>query len=401
VEAVRRRILLLSPFAAVRDADHGAARALHGLAGELARRHDVALLHLEPGANLDPELAARCVEVHTLQPAEGGAWARRARGGLALARGRSLWAAEVGVARLQRRVRELARSFGADVIQAEHGVLGEALGAAGPGPLRVLTIHDPAISQRESLALRREGLPLAHRLDAAVSLRQERRVLALADAVVVFTERDRSLLAPATPPSTRLVTIPLGWDVPAAGLDPVGGQPPTLVFVGAFVHPPNIQAAVMLAQRILPLVRATHPDTRLEIIGTSPPREVRALAGECVEVRGSVPSVTPALDRAAVVLAPMAIGGGMRVKVLEALAAGKAVVASSRAVEGLTARSERELLVADGDADTAAAITRLLDDERLRRQLAASARIWALRELAWSTMADRYDELYRQLGSRR
>ncbi|HVF79936.1 MAG TPA: glycosyltransferase family 4 protein [Solirubrobacteraceae bacterium] len=398
---MRRRILLLSPFAAVRDAGHGGGRAIHGLAGELTRRHDVVLLHLEPGANVDPELAGRCVEVHSLKPAQSGAWSRRARGALALARGRSLWAAEIGVASLQRRVRDLADAFRPDVIQVEHGILGDALGAAGQGRLRVLTVHDPALSQRESLALRREGLPLAHRLDAAVSLRQERRVLALADAVVVFSERDRMLLAPATPPSTQLVTIALGWDVPAAGLDPVGVQPATLVFVGSFVHPPNVEAAVTLAQRILPRVRVKHPHARLDIVGTSPPAEVRALACEFLEVHGSVSSVTPYLDRAAVVVAPMAIGGGMRVKVLEALAAGKAVVASSRAVEGLTARSGRELLVADGDADTAAAITRLLADEQLRRRLAAGARTWALRELAWSTMADRYDELYARLGATR
>jgi len=91
----------------------------------------------------------------------------------------------------------------------------------------------------------------------------------------------------------------------------------------------------------------------------------------------------------------------MRIKVLEALAAGKVVVASSRAAEGLTAQSGRDLLVADGDVGMAAAINRLLDDDRLRRQMAASARAWALRELSWSTMADRYDELYARLERRR
>jgi len=115
-------------------------------------------------------------------------------------------------------------------------------------------------------------------------------------------------------------------------------------------------------------------------------------------VCGFVPSVTPYLQRAAVVVAPIEIGGGMRVKVLEALAAGKAVVASSRAAAGLTAQPERDLLVADGDAATAAAIARLLDDERLRARIGANARAWALRELAWSTMADRYDELYERLA---
>lgn len=88
-------------------------------------------------------------------------------------------------------------------------------------------------------------------------------------------------------------------------------------------------------------------------------------------------------------------------KVLEALAAGKAVVASSRASEGLSVRSGGELIVADGDAATAAAIIELVRDRRARRELAGYARAWALRELTWSAMADRYDELYDRTEQRR
>jgi glycosyltransferase involved in cell wall biosynthesis len=104
--------------------------------------------------------------------------------------------------------------------------------------------------------------------------------------------------------------------------------------------------------------------------------------------------VRPHLERAAVVVMPIAIGGGMRAKVLEALAAGKAVVASSRAAEGVTALPGEDLVVVDGDAQTAAAICALLDDEDARRRMGARARAWAVRELSWSTVADRYDELY-------
>jgi glycosyltransferase involved in cell wall biosynthesis len=107
------------------------------------------------------------------------------------------------------------------------------------------------------------------------------------------------------------------------------------------------------------------------------------------------------MDRAAVVVAPIAIGGGVRVKVLEALAAGKAVVASTRAAEGLTARAGTELIVADGDAATAAAIVELLDHDEARRELGGHARAWAERELTWSAMGDRYDDLYDRLERRR
>ena len=300
---------------------------------------------------------------------------------------------------MRRMAAELARTFAPGIVQVETGPLGDVLAGAGAAR-RVITLYEPAASLGESLALRGAGLPLVHRADARVALREERRILRLADAAVVFTERDRDLVAQSAPAHGELVTIPLGWDVPPEACDPVGQEPPTLLFVANFAHPPNVDAALTLARRIFPLVLAEHPAARLQIVGASPPAELRALAGDTVDVTGEVDSVAPYLERAAVVVVPIALGGGMRVKVLEALAAGKAVVASTRAIEGITAATGRELLVADGDVATAAAAARLLADRAERRRIATAARAWARRELAWPAMADRYDELYARLEQR-
>jgi polysaccharide biosynthesis protein PslH len=396
---VTDRILLVTPWSPARDSHHGGARVVRGLAAALAERHELVLLHLEPETPVDSELADRCIAIEELVERKRGPWLNRARDAAALARGQSLWAGEIGIGRLQRAIRSASQRWRPDVVQVEYGVLGEGLAAAEPGVARVLTIHDPAFSRRESLPLRREGLSLTHRLDSYVAVRQERRVLHMADAAVVFTDRDRDLLCRLAP-TAELVTIPLGWDVPPRALDSLGALPPSILFVGNFVHAPNVDAALTLAGEILPLVRSSHPDVRLELVGASPPPEVRALAGEAVRVTGAVSSVIPYLDAAAVFAAPVAIGGGMRVKIIEALAAGKAVVASTRAAEGLTARAGEEVIVADGAADTAVAIAGLLDDPDARRHLASRARSWAVRELSWSKMADRYDGLYELLKFR-
>ena len=87
----------------------------------------------------------------------------------------------------------------------------------------------------------------------------------------------------------------------------------------------------------------------------------------------------------------------MRVKVVDALAAGKAVVSSTLRAQGLAARHSQELLIADGDREDADAISSLLDDEAERRRLGRQARTWAARELSWRSMADRYDDLYESL----
>jgi glycosyltransferase involved in cell wall biosynthesis len=152
---------------------------------------------------------------------------------------------------------------------------------------------------------------------------------------------------------------------------------------------------------VLPRVRAAHPDVTLDLVGPWAPPEVQALAGDAVRVTGEVPSVLPYLDRAALVVVPIALGGGMRVKVLEAMAAGKAVVATTRATEGLSAPAGEAFILADGDTVMSQAIARLLTDEDARRQIASNARAWAEDELAWGRMADRYDELYARLEARR
>jgi polysaccharide biosynthesis protein PslH len=398
VAGVSHRILVLTPFAPMRGGRHGGVRVIHGLLSALAERHELILLHLDREHAVDPALAARCLVVRAAPAAPLGDWSRRALALAATVQRRSLWSLELGLREARRSLRVLVAEFEPDVVQVEYGVIAEALSGAGRAALRIATIHDPAASQLQFVPLRPQGPALVHRVDAWAARRQEQRVLSLADAAVVFSERDRAALAARAGASrAEVVTVPPGWDVPQRALDPVGVDPPTLLFVGNFMHPPNVDAAARLAQAILPRIRRQHPSVALEIVGESPPPELLALGGGPIRVTGAVPSVTPHLDRAAVVMAPLQLGGGVRVKVLEALAAGKAVVASPLAAEGVGARDGEQLIVADGDEAIAAATSELVGDPTARRALAGRARAWALRELSFAKMAERYGELYDDL----
>jgi glycosyltransferase involved in cell wall biosynthesis len=124
---------------------------------------------------------------------------------------------------------------------------------------------------------------------------------------------------------------------------------------------------------------------------------LRALASERVTVTGTVPAVEPWLARAAVVAVPLRLGGGMRVKVLEALAAGKAVVASPRALEGLAVRDGVEARVADDAGDVAEAIVALLRAPEERVAMGAGAPGWAGAARGPARWTDEYDALYRRL----
>ena len=125
------------------------------------------------------------------------------------------------------------------------------------------------------------------------------------------------------------------------------------------------------------------------------------LAGGAVSVHGSVPDVTPYADAAAVVVAPIRIGGSMRGKVLEALAAGKALVATPRAAEGVDASDGEHLLVADGEDALVDALVTLLLDRPRRRSLAGNARRWAESNLGWDRGVAAFEALYDRVAAAR
>lgn len=399
------KILFLAPFPPRIDGAHGGARVMAQFLYRLTTRHRVTLLYLRgPGEGpIDDTLRDHCeiAEEFARGPTADSRSAEIVSAldlWLGLVRGTPAWASEWWAPSLAERVREIARTWEPDIVQLEFHVMGRYLGAlADSHARRVLTEHDPgAKAARQRLDAHLTPGRLMPYLDARAWQRFERAILRQVDAVVVFTERDRQAVEELTA-STRVVRIPLGATLPEEPLDPLG-VPDTLLFVGNFEHPPNVDAAVRLIRDILPLVRATRPEATLTIVGDHVSSEIRRLAGTAVVVTGRVPDVEPYLDRAAVVVVPLRLGGGMRVKVLEALAAGKAVVASPLAVEGLDVSDGEQVRLATTDQEFCQAIVRLLDDPAARAALAARARRWASENLDWETSVAAYEALYSSLA---
>ncbi len=398
----RRRLLVITPFPPRRDARHG-GRLTAGLLLRLAERHDLALAFLrrpdeEP---IDPELAALCARLEEVAlPAPGAlpGLRRRTRLATGLARGRPMWASELTRGATGDRIAALARAWRPEVIHVELRVAGLFLPTRGVCPARrILVDHDPPAATSRDLARAAHGPErLLHALDARAWARVERTTTAAVDAVVTLTDHDRRAVA-ASAPERRVVRIPPCIDVPRRPADPGGAEPAQILFVGGFGHLPNVDAAVRLARSVLPRIRARRPDATLQLVGRDPPRRVRALASHAVIVRGEVDDVASCLARAAVLLAPIRTGGGVRVKLLEALAAGTAVVTTPRGAQGLESAAGHALVVADSDAALAAAVVGLLDDPLRRVALGAAARRWAATELDWNATVAGYEALYDEL----
>lgn len=403
-----RRLLFLLPFPPRLDALHGGGRATAGLLAELTRRHTVALLYLRaPGEPpLDPHLARYCAYTEeVMRPlsdaAVGARVVRRVRLFVGWLRGRPMWATDWEVASYRTRVGAVVRDFGPEIVQVEYHIMGQYLTALDAAIPRILVEHEPGLSTAQARYRALRGLA---RLVAALDLqawgRFERPILRNVDDVVVFTDRDRRAVA-AIVPGSGITTIPLGTAIPVGALDPLGADPLVVLFAGNYAHAPNVDAALRLARQIFPAIRARCPGVVLRIIGDAPPPALRVLACDGIVVAGRVPDVVPELARAAVVVAPLRQGGGMRVKVLEALAAGKAVVASPLAAAGLDTTAAEVLVLADTDADFADAVVALLTDPDRRAALARRARIWAVDNLGWDRAAVAYEALYARLLARR
>jgi polysaccharide biosynthesis protein PslH len=394
---VTPRLLILSAYPPSLEAPHGGSRVAAQLIRGLAERNRVALVCLrgedEPPA--DPGVADRCESVTAVaRPAISPRDARRGR--LAgLAKGRPSWVADWSVAEAHARVAELGETWRPDLVHVHYQVMGQYLPAlGGPRVPRVLVVYEPATS-RAAAAVREAPLGPRRALRYADYLawrRYERRLIRAVQAVTVFTQQDREDLA-RLQPGAALSVIPFGVEPPARPLDPIGDEA-RLLFLGNFVHQPNVDTALRLASAIFPRIRAAHPAATLELVGPEPPPE---LAGDGVAVTGAVPDVTPHLDRASVFVAPIRRGGGMRVKVLEALAAGKAVVASRLAAEGLEVADQ--LVLAETDDEFVGAISRLLAEPERRRELAERARSFALERLGWERTLAAYDRLHASLLS--
>lgn len=219
-----------------------------------------------------------------------------------------------------------------------------------------------------------------------MNYRFERRYFRPADACLFVSEVDAaffSKVSPGTPTHVVHNGVDTDYFKPGSG----GESNHDVVFEGNMSFPPNADAAVYFASSVLPLIRARVPGVRFRIVGKNPAPEVAALAGADVEVTGFVDDVRPYLDRAAVFVCPLRKGAGIKNKILQAWAMGKAVVATSASTGGLAVREGENILVRDDPAGIAEAVVELLENPARRKSLAAAARATVEARYGWARQA--------------
>jgi sugar transferase (PEP-CTERM/EpsH1 system associated) len=217
------------------------------------------------------------------------------------------------------------------------------------------------------------------------------REAALLDRLDEFTRRAR----------LRVITngVDLDYFQPAA--QPPDTTSPRLVFIGAMDYSANVEGARYFAEEIFPLIRARESRAKFSIVGANPTAEVKKLARHPgVTVTGAVPDVRPYLWDAAVCVVPLRVARGVQNKILEAMAAGKAVIATPESVAGLRVVPGEHLMVADTPNKFADATLEILRDAGLRESLEMRARHLVEVEHDWGPLLQKLVELVENVGAR-
>ncbi len=375
----------------------GVNMRVYQLLRQIARRHDVTLLTYARADEREAIAALRReLPVHVVERPRRSTAAKRAAQLLSLASSQPFSARESYSKQMEQAIHSLCSSGAVDLIQLEGALL---CGIAMPKEIpAVLDEHniDYEVFQRmcetERSILRRRF----HGLEYRRFRRFEERAWTQVAGCAVTSEREMPIIRAAAP-ATAVGVVPNGVDLAYHSPSGVPTEPRTLVFNGTLDYRPNVDAAYHLVDEIWPLVLERCPDAELTIVGRAPDAERRRLQRHGVVVTGEVPDIRPYLERAAVVGVPVRMGGGTRLKVVEGLALGKAMVSTTLGCEGVGVRDGEHLLIGDGAAAFAARVLDLFADTDRRAALGAAGRRLAEDRYSWDLAGERLESLHRSL----
>ena len=392
MSAERLRILVLSPAMPARWWGFG-TRVLH-LVRHLAGRHDVTVVTYagpDEVAEVD-HLCEMGVDVHRVTRETARPGGRRLDQLRSLVGRQPFAVRSVYSEGMQAKLDDLLGPDSFDVVLVESSQI-----CCFRFPDHVTVVLDEHNIEYELLRRMREGeRSRSRRFFNGIEQRKfrehEHRAWTQVGAIALTSEREVPIVrrhAGSTPIAVVPNAVDLDYFQPSAG-EPTPG---TMVFTGLLTYRPNLDAMQYFVEEVLPLVQEQHPDAVLTIVGRGDERDITFLRRPGVVVTGRVPDVRPRVADGAVVVVPLRIGGGTRLKVVEALAMGKAIVSTSLGWEGIDVRSGEHLLTADDPESFAAAVVSLLQDEAEARRLGRAARALAVEQYSWDHAGERLDGL--------
>jgi polysaccharide biosynthesis protein PslH len=392
----------------------GCFQRTYNLIARLGAEHEVHLIAMRPKAATHPEAETRearrelekhCASVEILDITAATTPIRLAlRGVASLVGGRPLTVTIFESKAMEAAVRRVLGEHAIDLVHFD--TISLALYLPLVGDRATTMTHHGAESYMIRRRIARERNPLRKAFFFAEWLaleRYERRYCDRFGANLVMSSLDEQILRPIAP-KAEFVVVPNGVDIdfftPAK---PGAANGRAIIFAGRLDQYSNRDAILYFVRDVWPRVRASNPDVTMHIIGANPPAELKemAAADPRLQVHGFVPDVRPFFHQSTIAVCPIRDGGGTRIKVLDALAQGMPLVATTIGCEGIEVVPDRDVLIADSPEAFAEQIDRVLADEGLRLRLATHARRLAEEVYSWDGIAGRLSTLCRDLVAAR
>ena len=245
----------------------------------------------------------------------------------------------------------------------------------------------------------------AARRTAKLIERAEDDLLDACGTHTVTSERERQKLLDRRP-GANVQVIPNGVDTgfftrekiaEAFRLSGQCNSKRTILFVGWMAYHANIDAVLWFARTVWPEISRSYPNLQFTIVGRDPAPAVRALASDRIHVTGTVDDVRPFYASAVATVVPLRYGSGTRLKILESMAAGVPVVSTALGAEGIEAKDDVHLLLANNAPEIAAAVGRVVSSAETRTRLSQAARALVCRKYDWSAIGDRLSDIHASL----
>ncbi len=393
MNADRLRVLVVSP--AVPAPFWGFGTRVYQLVRQMAERHDITVLTYaaEPDGPDVGVLRAVCPDVHVVRRENNDRTLRRRGQLLSLASRMPFSCSDLYSDEMQAALDRLLADRAFDIVQLESSQL-----RCFQLPADQIVILDEHNIEYELLARMQEGerSPL-RRLFNRLEHRKFRRLElgAWTDvAGVALTSEREEVIVTVEAPGTLTATVPNSVDVDFFRPSEVDPEPDTIVFTGLLSYRPNLDAALYFLDEVLPLIVRQRPGVVVTFLGYGEESDLERLRRPGVVVPGRVDDIRPYVARSSVVVVPLRIGGGTRLKVVEALAMGKAVVSTTIGCEGIAVRDDIHLLIADDPGTFAEAVIGLLERPETGRRLGAAGRRLVVQDYSWALAGARLEALF-------
>ncbi len=227
------------------------------------------------------------------------------------------------------------------------------------------------------------------------------RMLGQFDGCTVVSQQERANVLSIAPNCRNVAMVPNGVDLDWYKGDFGTPRPSTLVFPGALTYDANFDAMEFFLYEVFPLVKTHYPEVKLRITGKKEGVPIEQLPlNDSVILTGYLADIRPTVAQSWACVVPLRVGGGTRLKVLEAMALGTPVISTSKGAEGLDVTPNKDILIADEPTEFAQAVIRLLDDPTLRTKLSANARSLLRERYGWGQITKKLDQLLHQVVSR-